>query len=114
MNDMVLETYDLEKRYGKFIAVDNLSLKIRKRSIYGLVGENGAGKSSLMKMLSGLSNKTKGEIKLLGEDVTRHSAEFMQVGNLIEAPCLYDNLNAYENLKLKSLAYGIKDENKIL
>ncbi|MDU0894776.1 MAG: ATP-binding cassette domain-containing protein, partial [Anaerococcus sp.] len=54
MNDMVLETYDLEKRYGKFIAVDNLSLKIRKRSIYGLVGENGAGKSTLMKILYGI------------------------------------------------------------
>lgn len=113
MNNIVLETHKLEKRYGKFIAVDNISLKIKEKSIYGLVGENGAGKSSLMKMISGLSNKTNGEIKLLGKDVNRHSVEFTEVGNLIEAPCLYDNLNAYDNLKLKSLAYGIKEENKI-
>lgn len=113
MYEKVLETNNLTKEFGKFKAVDSINLTIKNNSIYGLVGENGAGKSTLMRMLAGLSNKTTGSIKLFGNEVQRSSKEFRKVGNLIESPALYPNLNAYENLKIKCLAYDIKDSNHI-
>ena len=63
MNEYILETKNLVKNFGNFTAIDNVNLKVKKQSIYGLIGDNGAGKSTIMRMISGLSNKSSGNIE---------------------------------------------------
>lgn len=93
----ILETRSLTKKYGDKIAVKGMSLHVRRGDIYGLIGKNGAGKTSLMKLLLGLTTPDSGEMVLLGErdaDLARR-----KIGSLIEAPALYKNETAFENLK---------------
>ena len=93
----ILETRSLTKKYGDKIAVNGMSLHVRRGDIYGLIGKNGAGKTSLMKLLLGLTTPDSGEMVLLGErnaDRTRR-----KIGSLIEAPALYKNETAFENMK---------------
>lgn len=103
----------LEKIYGQFIAVDKINLQIKKNCIYGLVGRNGAGKSSLMRMISGLASPTSGTIEFMGEICSRKSNSLKKIGSLIEFPALYPNLSGYENLKIKAFAYGVEYERYI-
>jgi ABC-2 type transport system ATP-binding protein len=109
----ILTTNMLGKKYGQYIAVDNINLQIKKNCIYGLVGKNGAGKSSLMRMFAGLASPTSGTIELMGEKISRKSDSLKKIGSLIETPALYPNLSGYENLKIKSLTYGIEEEKHI-
>ena len=105
--DYVVSTNCLTKQFSKHRAVDNVSLHIKQGEIYGFIGRNGAGKTTFMKMISGLSTPTSGEITLFGDkgrDVKKHHN---RIGNLIEAPGLYPNMNGYQNLKCKTLALGI-------
>ncbi len=93
----ILETRSLTKKYGDKIAVNGMSLHVRRGDIYGLIGKNGAGKTSLMKLLLGLTTPDSGEMVLLGErnaDLARR-----KIGSLIEAPALYKNETAFENMK---------------
>ena len=99
MSEYILETKNLVKNFGNFTAIDNVNLKVKKQSIYGLIGDNGAGKSTIMRMISGLSNKSNGDIELFGKNVKKNSSYFSKVGNLIETPALYMQLTAYDNLK---------------
>lgn len=108
MKKYCIETSRLTKQYGKKLAVDNVNLHIEEGEIYGLIGSNGAGKTTIMKMLSGLASPTSGEIKLFSEE-----EGYRRVGVLIEDPGLYGNLNAFENLKLKALAMGVYDKEKV-
>lgn len=94
---------NLTKSYGKFNAIDNIDIRIYEGEIYGLIGKNGAGKSSLMKMISGLSIPTDGKIKVISQE---------KIGILIENPGLHINLNGYDNLMLKCIALGIKNKRK--
>ena len=110
MSEYILETKNLVKNFGNFTAIDNVNLKVKKQSIYGLIGDNGAGKSTIMRMISGLSNKSSGNIELFGNNVKKNSSYFSKVGNLIETPALYMQLTAYDNLKLKCLSYDIENE----
>lgn len=71
MSEYILETKNLVKNYGNFTAIDNVNLKVKKQSIYGLIGDNGAGKSTIMRMISGLSNKSSGNIELFGKNVKK-------------------------------------------
>lgn len=71
MSEYILETKNLVKNFGNFTAIDNVNLKIKKQSIYGLIGDNGAGKSTIMRMISGLSNKSSGNIELFGNNVKK-------------------------------------------
>lgn len=108
MNEYILETKNLTKKYGSFTAVDNVNLHVKKGDIYGFIGKNGAGKSTCMKMFSGLSRQTSGEISLLGgsgESLKRNNV-FRKVGSLIEAPGMYPNMSAYDNLKLLGTGIG--------
>lgn len=93
----ILETRSLTKKYGDKIAVNGMSLHVRRGDIYGLIGKNGAGKTSLMKLLLGLTTPDSGEMVLLGErNADRARRKF---GSLIEAPALYKNETAFENMK---------------
>lgn len=107
MNRYILETKELTKKFGRQKAVDNLSLQIEKNSVYGLLGPNGAGKSTTLKMITGMLHKTSGEI--LFEDKPWSRADLEKIGALIEMPPLYDNLTAWENLKVRTLLLGLPD-----
>lgn len=112
MNDMILTTTGLTKKFGNKLAVDDVSINIRKGAIYGLIGMNGAGKTTIMKMISGLIKPTSGDFKYygFGED---NKLAFSRIGALIEAPAIYPNLSAFDNLMIKCLAYGINDKKYI-
>ena len=109
----VVSTNCLTKQFSKHTAVDNVCLHIKQGEIYGFIGRNGAGKTTFMKMISGLSTPTSGEITLFGDkgrDVKKHHS---RIGNLIEAPGLYPAMTGYQNLKCKMLALGIHKEGYI-
>lgn len=97
----VVSTHYLIKCYKNTKAVNGVNMHIHEGEIYGLIGKNGAGKSSLLKMISGLSAPTSGVIETIGTN---------KIGALIEAPALHLNLSAYENLNLKCIALGIKEK----
>ena len=103
----ILETQNLCKEFGSQKAVDNISLQIKRNSIYGLLGPNGAGKSTILKMLVGLLHPTSGSILFDNGQWKRSSLS--QIGALIEAPALYGNLTARENLLVHTKLLGIPD-----
>lgn len=107
MENLILETQNLCKEFGSQKAVDNISLQIKRNSIYGLLGSNGAGKSTILKMLVGLLHPTSGSILFDNEQWKRSSLS--QIGALIEAPALYGNLTARENLLVYTKLLGIPD-----
>lgn len=111
--EYLLTTNAITKQYGKQKAVDNVSIHIHQGAIYGLIGRNGAGKTTLLKMVSGLATPTDGNFSLFGK-TGRETSEYMsRIGSLIEAPGVYPNLSAAENLKLKCLAMGIRKKDVI-
>lgn len=107
MENLILETQNLCKDFGSQKAVDNISLQIKRNSIYGLLGPNGAGKSTILKILVGLLHPTSGSILFDNEQWKRSSLS--QIGALIEAPALYGNLTARENLLVHTKLLGIPD-----
>ena len=108
MDDLILETKNLSKRYDQQMAVHNICMRVRKNTVYGLLGPNGAGKSTLMKMLVGIIRPTEGQILFVGESWNRRCLS--QIGSLIEAPALYGNLTARENLMVHTRLLGIPEE----
>ncbi|MEA4977439.1 MAG: ABC transporter ATP-binding protein [Methanomassiliicoccaceae archaeon] len=101
----------LEKRYGEFTAVDNLSLNIKKNSFTGLLGPNGAGKSTTLKMLTHLINTTSGEAYINGIDVTRDpKAALTGVGTVVETPEFYTYLTPRETFELLGQLIGMSSE----
>ena len=109
--DYIMETDGLTKIYGSKAAADNINIHIRAGEIYGLIGRNGAGKTTIMRMLSGLSSPTKGTFTLFGKTGSQARREMKNVGVLIEHPGLYPNLSAYKNLKIKAIAMGCDTKN---
>lgn len=112
MQEIVLQTNNLKKKYKDFVALDNATITIHKGDIYGLIGRNGAGKTTLMKTITTLTNKTGGSFSLFGseEELTESKR---RIGCLIESPAFFDNLTAYQNLKYYSIQKGIVDEKQI-
>lgn len=107
MSEILLETNGLTKQYGKHKAVDHVNMHIRKGAIYGFIGRNGAGKTTCLRMISGLAKPTKGQISLFGYEGKRLKEVRSRIGCLIEAPGLYGNMTAYENLMIKCKLFGI-------
>ncbi len=101
--DYILTTENLTKTYGKNDAAKNINIHIREGEIYGLIGRNGAGKTTVMRMISGLSRPTDGSYTLHGE-------QKIGVGVLIESPGIYPNMTAHENIKLKCIAMDCDDD----
>ncbi|MCD7728626.1 MAG: ATP-binding cassette domain-containing protein [Clostridia bacterium] len=102
--DTVLKTYDLTKKYGEKIAVDKLNMTVYRGDIYGFIGKNGAGKTSTMKLILGLTYANGGNIELFGEKSLDKARK--KIGSLIEAPGIYKNCTAYENMKRYSILAG--------
>ena len=113
LSEMLLETRNLTKQYGHHKAVDSVSMHIKKGAIYGFIGRNGAGKTTCLKMISGLSRPTSGEIEIFGYKGKDLQKVRSRVGCLIEAPGLYGNMNAYTNLKIKCELFGIRKKGYI-
>lgn len=113
MQEILLQTTNLTKQFGRHRAVDQVNLHIKKGSIYGFIGRNGAGKTTCLKMISGLSKPSSGEITLFGYTGKDLKKVRSRVGCLIEAPGLYGNMSAYENIKLKCKLFGIVKESYI-
>lgn len=105
--DYIIETKDLTKRYGQHLAADGVSLHIKQGEIYGFIGRNGAGKTTCMKMICGLTRPTSGSIRLFGSSEQESAKLRSRIGSLIEEPGLYYEMTAYENLKCKCLLTGI-------
>lgn len=103
--DNIIVTKNLVKKYGKKCAVDNISLEIKKGDIYGLIGRNGAGKTSFMKLLLGMTKITDGSIELLGG--TDLEAARLRTGSIIETPTFYENMSAYKNMMYRSKLLGM-------
>lgn len=99
----ILTTQNLTKTYGKKDAAKNINIHIKEGEIYGLIGRNGAGKTTVMRVLSGLSSATSGTYELHGDNK-------IGVGVLIESPGIFPNMSAAENLRLKCIAMGCNDE----
>lgn len=102
---MIISTNGLCKSYDNVPVVTDCTIKIAEGSIYGLLGANGAGKTTIFKMLSGLILPTRGNAEIFGLDVTKARTDIQgSIGTMIDVPVFYENLSAAENLKLH-LAY---------
>ena len=104
----ILETNGLTKVYGQKDAIRDVTLHVPSGKIYGLIGRNGAGKTTIMRIISGLSSPTGGSYSLFGKKGYAMGRMLRHVGVLIESPGIYPRLSAYENLKIKCYARGIK------
>ncbi|MBQ2581281.1 MAG: ATP-binding cassette domain-containing protein [Ruminococcus sp.] len=113
MTNYIIKTTSLSKHYGRFAANDNISVGIKKGSIYGLVGRNGAGKTTFMKMICSLSSPTSGSFELCGQSYPQLGSARSKIGNLIEDPGIYANMSAFDNLKAKGKLYGGVEKEKI-
>ena len=105
--EYAVETNCLTKKFHHHVAVSQINMHVKRGEIYGFIGRNGAGKTTCMKMLCGLSTQTDGEIRLFGKQGAETKAYMERIGNLIENPGLYPNMTGYENLKCKCIAMGI-------
>ena len=113
MSELLLQTRNLTKQYGRHRAVDDVNMHIKKGAIYGFIGRNGAGKTTCLKMISGLSTPSYGEIEMFGYKRKDLQKVRSRVGCLIEAPGLYGNMSAYDNLNIKCKLTGIKKKGYI-
>ncbi|MCI8817972.1 MAG: ATP-binding cassette domain-containing protein [Oscillibacter sp.] len=102
----VIQTMGLSKRYKDRWAVDHLDLRVEQGDIYGFIGQNGAGKSTTLKLLCGLARPTQGEALIFGKPV-RDSVARRRVGALIEQPGLFPDLSGRENLRLCATLLGL-------
>lgn len=106
--DMILKTTNLCKSFKGQTVVNNVSLNIERNSVYGILGSNGAGKSTILKMITGIYRPASGEIEFNAHPWSRNYLS--NIGALIETPPLYENLSAYENLKARILALGLPEK----
>ena len=105
----VLEIKNLTKKFGDFIAVDNMSLVIQEGEIFGFLGSNGAGKSTTINMISGLLRNNSGEIHILGKNIASHSKfAKMNIGIVPQDLAIYEDMTAYENVRFFAGLYGLR------
>jgi ABC-type multidrug transport system ATPase subunit len=111
----ILEINHLSKKYKDFTAVDDLSLSVNNGDVYGFLGQNGAGKSTTIRMMLTLIEPTSGEIKIFGKSLHENRHEILsKIGAVIERPDLYKYLTAYENLKLFAKMSNVHVTHKLL
>ena len=112
--EYVLETDKLTKTYGKKKALDGVSLHVEKGDIYGLIGKNGAGKTTFMKVVGGLAHASSGSYTFMGRPANRLGDAVTKRGLLIEDPGVLENESGYENILVKEISLGIKDKNETM
>ncbi|KEI98754.1 bacitracin ABC transporter ATP-binding protein [Clostridium botulinum A2B3 87] len=108
MSEYILKTTNLSKKYKKDFVVSNLNISIKRGEIYGFIGENGAGKTTFIRMITGLVAPTNGEIKLFSKEKDDELGNVRKrIGALIEKPAFYPYMTAYENLEAFRIEKGI-------
>ena len=107
-DNYVIEADGLTKQFGSFVATDHITFKVREGEIFGFLGANGAGKTTAMRMLCGLSRPTDGRARVAGFDVYRDAEQVKRnIGYMSQKFSLYDDLTVYENLRLFGGIYGM-------
>ena len=109
--EYVLQTEDLTKRYGQVNVVDKVDMHVKRGSIYGFIGKNGAGKTTFMRMIAGLAVPTSGKITLFGAGEPERARS--RIGTLIEEPGVYGGMTARENLEVLRRSFGITEKNRV-
>lgn len=108
MSEQVIICKDLTKRFGDFYAVDHISFEVQKGEIFGFLGANGAGKTTAMRMLCGLSFPTSGTARVAGFDVYKEQDKIKQnIGYMSQKFSLYENLTPLENIRFYGGIYGV-------
>lgn len=107
MDNYILETKNLCKNFNRDEVIKNVSLHIKRNTIYGLLGPNGAGKSTILKMITGMLRMTSGGVIFDNHSFTRKDLKY--IGSIIESAPLYENLNARDNLRVRTIALGIPE-----
>src|SRR5260370_42573379 len=103
MADLVLQTDKLTKTYGKRVVVDSLSLQVERGDIFGFLGQNGAGKSTTIRMALGLVRPTSGSVRVLGHDIAKNPLKALaRTGAIVEGPAFYEDFSGMQNLQLLS------------
>jgi len=108
MNNKVISVHNLVKKFGSFTANDNLNFEVYEGEIFGFLGANGAGKTTAIRILSGLSKPTSGEVKVAGFDVYRQPEQIKRnIGYMCQKFSLYEDLTVKENITLYGGIYGM-------
>ncbi len=111
--DLIIETKDLHKKYGKFEAVNGLSLEVPAGSIYGFVGPNGAGKTTTMRMLTTLTRPTSGQAWVAGHSVTEEPRAVRRaIGYMPDEFGVYDDMRVWEYLDFFAACYDIPENSR--
>ncbi len=114
MNEFVIETKKLTKKYGHETAIHDVDLHVRKGRIYGLLGRNGAGKTTTMKLLLGLTEPTAGEVLLWEKPLRGNEKKVLpRIGSMVEGPGFYPNLTGTENLRIFATLRGVPTANAV-
>ncbi len=114
MKEIIAEAGSLTKRYGRITALNNVNLRVRRGEILGLVGDNGSGKSTFLKLLAGQIFPTEGEVRLFGAGTERELArQRRRVGTMIEAPGFYPQLTVERNLEYYRIQKGIPGKEQV-
>ena len=107
-NAIAIEANQLTRRFGEFVAVDRLSLRVPRASIYGFLGPNGCGKSTTIRMLCGLLSPSEGSVNVLGLEVPKQAEALrLRIGYMTQKFSLYEDLTAAENLKFMGKIYRL-------
>jgi len=110
-NDKIISTQELTKRFGDFTAVDRISFDVDKGEIFGFLGANGAGKTTAMRMLCGLSLPTSGKASIAGFDVYKQTEKIKKsIGYMSQKFSLYEDLTVKENIRFYGGIYGRTDK----
>lgn len=111
MSEIVISVRNLTKKFGRFTAVDNISFDVKKGEIFGFLGANGAGKTTAMRMLCGLSFPTSGTGSVAGFDVMKQAEEIKKhIGYMSQRFSLYNDLTIWENMMLFAGIYGMSKQ----
>src|SRR5437588_11013631 len=114
MTQAVLQTEQLTKKYRRRVVVDRLSLTVERGDIFGFLGQNGAGKSTTIRMALGLVRPTSGRVKVLDHDMSRQPLRVLKsIGAIIEAPAFYENFSGRQNLRMLAAMSGGAEQERI-
>ena len=111
MENIIIHTENLNKTFGGFTAVNNISFSVKKGEIFGFLGANGAGKTTAIKMLCGLLSPTSGKATVAGFDVFKQPESIKKtIGYMSQKFSLYNDLTVWENIKLYGGIYGLTNK----
>ena len=113
--EYILRTFGVSKKYQSHMVLKKVNMNIQRGDIYGFVGENGSGKTTIIRLITGLISANEGKIELFGvsSDSPEITAARKRIGAIVESPSIYRNMSARENLEMQSTILGIKSDEKI-